>query len=156
EGQDRKARLILSKYPPHKEPGCARGSVCGATPPAGCALPPRIRAVTRSPKAQPDKTMEQDQMSTELETAIEAAWHARETVTPGSRDVRGAVDAALRLLDSGEARVAEPDGKGGWQVNQWLKKAVLLSFRLNDNRVMEGGSAGAPTLDKVPSKFDGW
>jgi len=95
-------------------------------------------------------------MSTELESAIESAWEARETVTPASSEVRGAVDAALALLDSGQARVAEPDGKGGWQVNQWLKKAVLLSFRLNDNRVMEGGSAGAPAFDKVPSKFAGW
>jgi 2,3,4,5-tetrahydropyridine-2-carboxylate N-succinyltransferase len=52
--------------------------------------------------------------------------------------------------------VAQPDGNGGWQVNQWLKKAVLLSFRLNDNVVMDGGSAGAPAFDKVPSKFSGW
>ena len=53
-------------------------------------------------------------------------------------------------------RVAEPDGNGGWRVNQWLKKAVLLSFRLNDNAVIDGGSAGAPAFDKVPSKFAGW
>src|SRR3546814_15589567 len=54
------------------------------------------------------------------------------------------------------ARVAEPDGAGGWKVNQWLKKAVLLSFRLNDNQVVAGGSAGGPAFDKVPSKFEGW
>ena len=61
----------------------------------------------------------------DLETQIEAAFEARETVTPASADVRSIVDAALGLLDSGAARVAEPDGNGGWKVNQWLKKAVL-------------------------------
>jgi len=92
----------------------------------------------------------------ELEAAIERAWDARETVTPASRDVAATVEAALELLDSGAARVAEPDGNGGWKVNQWLKKAVLLSFRLNDNGIMEYGSAGAPSYDKVPLKFAGW
>jgi 2,3,4,5-tetrahydropyridine-2-carboxylate N-succinyltransferase len=92
----------------------------------------------------------------DLSAAIEAAWDARDTVTPASSDVRQSVDAALALLDSGEARVAEPDGSGGWQVNQWLKKAVLLSFRLNDNAPMANGAAGAPAYDKVPLKFDGW
>ncbi|MFC4257158.1 2,3,4,5-tetrahydropyridine-2,6-dicarboxylate N-succinyltransferase [Altererythrobacter xixiisoli] len=95
-------------------------------------------------------------MSADLETAIEQAWEARADVTPASADVRTAVEAALKLLDSGEARVAQPDGNGGWQVNQWLKKAVLLSFRLNDNEVIPGGAAGAPAFDKVPSKFAGW
>jgi 2,3,4,5-tetrahydropyridine-2-carboxylate N-succinyltransferase len=93
-------------------------------------------------------------MSADLEAAISAAWEDRAAVTPASSDVREPVEAALELLDSGKARVAEPDGAGGWKVNQWLKQAVLLSFRLNDNRVMEG--AGAPAYDKVPSKFDGW
>jgi 2,3,4,5-tetrahydropyridine-2-carboxylate N-succinyltransferase len=93
---------------------------------------------------------------TELETAIEAAWDARDTVTPASTDVRGHVEQALALLDSGEARVAQPDGNGGWTVNQWLKKAVLLSFRLNDNAAMEYGAGGAPAFDKVPLKFTGW
>ncbi len=92
----------------------------------------------------------------ELETAIEAAWDARDTVTPASADVRGHVEAALALLDSGEARVAQPDGNGGWTVNQWLKKAVLLSFRLSDNVPMEYGAGGAPAFDKVPLKFEGW
>lgn len=92
----------------------------------------------------------------QLATAIEAAWEARDGVTPASSDVREIVDQALALLDSGQARVAEPDGNGGWQVNQWLKKAVLLSFRLNDNQVMEIGAAGAPAFDKVPLKFEGW
>ena len=95
-------------------------------------------------------------MSADLESRITAAWEDRANVMPQSADVREAVEAALGMLDSGEGRVAEPDGKGGWTVNQWLKKAVLLSFRLNDNRVMDGGSAGHPAFDKVPSKFAGW
>lgn len=95
-------------------------------------------------------------MSAQLAAAIEAAWEARDSVTPASADVREVVEAALALLDAGEARVAQPDGQGGWQVNQWLKKAVLLSFRLNDNVVVPGGAAGAPAFDKVPSKFEGW
>ncbi len=95
-------------------------------------------------------------MSNTLETAINAAWEDRANVTPQSSEVREQVNTALAMLDSGEGRVAEPDGNGGWTVNQWLKKAVLLSFRLNDNVVMDGGSAGAPAYDKVPSKFSGW
>src|SRR6187402_3552648 len=95
-------------------------------------------------------------MSADLEAAISAAWEDRASVTPASSAVREPVEAALELLDSGKARVAEPDGNGGWQVNQWLKQAVLLSFRLNDNVLVEGGAAGAPAFDKVPSKFAGW
>jgi len=95
-------------------------------------------------------------MSITLETAIETAWEDRANVSPASSDVRAHVDTALSMLDSGEGRVAEPDGKGGWTVNQWLKKAVLLSFRLNENAVIDGGSAGTPAFDKVPSKFAGW
>jgi len=95
-------------------------------------------------------------MTADLAASIAAAWDRRDTVTPASGDVRSAVEAALELLDNGEARVAEPDGQGGWKVNQWLKQAVLLSFRLNDNVVVEFGSAGAPAFDKVPSKFAGW
>ena len=95
-------------------------------------------------------------MTTTLEAAIDAAWEDRANVTLQSREVRDHVNAALALLDSGEGRVAQPDGQGGWTVNQWLKKAVLLSFRLNDNVVMDGGSAGSPAFDKVPSKFAGW
>jgi 2,3,4,5-tetrahydropyridine-2-carboxylate N-succinyltransferase len=90
-----------------------------------------------------------------LAAAIEAAWEARADVTPASADVRASVEAAFALLESGEARVAEKiDGE--WVVNQWLKKAVLLSFRLNDNAVVANGAAGAPAFDKVASKFDGW
>lgn len=95
-------------------------------------------------------------MTVELANAIEAAWENRQNVTPASLDVREIVEQAIELLDSGAARVAEPDGNGGWTVNQWLKKAVLLSFRLNDNVIMDGGAAGAPAFDKVPSKFAGW
>ena len=94
-------------------------------------------------------------MTDQLAAAIESAWENRATVTPASADVREVVEAALDLLDSGRARVAEP-ANGTWQVNQWLKKAVLLSFRLNDNALVEAGAAGAPAFDKVPSKFAGW
>jgi len=94
-------------------------------------------------------------MNDQLAAAIEAAWETRAKVTPASSDVRALVDAALDLLDSGQARAAEPvDGQ--WRVNQWLKKAVLLSFRLNDNAVIDAGAGGAPAYDKVPSKFAGW
>ncbi len=92
----------------------------------------------------------------ELAQTIAAAWDARDTVSPASRVVAPAVEAALGLLDSGAARVAEPDGQGGWRVNQWLKQAVLLSFRLAENSVVPGGAAGAPAFDKVPSKFADW
>jgi len=92
----------------------------------------------------------------QLETAIEAAWESRDTVKPTSTDVRDVVDQALALLDSGTARVAEPDGSGGWKVNQWLKKAVLLSFRLNENAPMQYGAGGAPAFDKVALKFADW
>jgi 2,3,4,5-tetrahydropyridine-2-carboxylate N-succinyltransferase len=94
-------------------------------------------------------------MTEALITAIKAAWDDRASVTPG-HPVGEAVEAALALLDSGAARVAAPDGIGGWQVNQWLKKAVLLSFRLNDNAVVDGGAASAPAYDKVPLKFATW
>ena len=95
-------------------------------------------------------------MNDALMTAIEAAWEIRVDITPGSTDVAAVVDEVLGLLDSGAVRVAEPDGNGGWRVNQWLKKAVLLSFRLNDNAVVDGGAASAPAYDKVPLKFAGW
>ena len=94
-------------------------------------------------------------MTAVLQAAIEAAWETRADVTPASTAVREVVEAALELLDAGQVRVAEPVD-GGWRVNQWLKKAVLLSFRLNDNTVIEQGSGGAPAYDKVPSKFAGW
>lgn len=96
-------------------------------------------------------------MTTDLQATIEAAWDARDTLgltTTGA--VRDAVDTALAGLDDGSFRVAERDASGTWQVNQWLKKAVLLSFRLNDMELIEGGPGGARWWDKVPSKFAGW
>ena len=94
-------------------------------------------------------------MTGQLQHAIDAAWEAREGLGTGTAgEVRDAVEEALRLLDAGEARVAEK-GAGGWTVNQWLKKAVLLSFRLNDNILMPG-PGGSFWFDKVPSKFSGW
>jgi 2,3,4,5-tetrahydropyridine-2,6-dicarboxylate N-succinyltransferase len=95
-------------------------------------------------------------MMSHLQATIEAAWDARDTISAATKgEVRDAVETALGLLDSGEARVAEPTA-GGWQVNQWLKKAVLLSFRLNDMAMIPGGPGGSHWWDKVPSKFDGW
>ncbi|KPF79431.1 2,3,4,5-tetrahydropyridine-2,6-dicarboxylate N-succinyltransferase [Novosphingobium sp. AAP93] len=94
-------------------------------------------------------------MTADLQAAIEAAWEDRANVTPASTAVREVVEAALELLDGGKVRVAEKVD-GAWTVNQWLKKAVLLSFRLNDNAVIEHGAGGAPAYDKVPSKFAGW
>ncbi|KAB7647533.1 2,3,4,5-tetrahydropyridine-2,6-dicarboxylate N-succinyltransferase [Polymorphobacter fuscus] len=92
-----------------------------------------------------------------IESTINTAWDARDTVsvTTGG-DIRSAVDAALAGLDAGELRVAEPDGAGGWTTHQWLKKAVLLSFRLNPNVAIPGGPGGGGWWDRVPSKFDGW
>nr|WP_070961337.1 2,3,4,5-tetrahydropyridine-2,6-dicarboxylate N-succinyltransferase [Hyphomonas sp. Mor2] len=97
-------------------------------------------------------------MPDRLAALINAAWDDRsELNTDTQGEIREAVEASLSLLDSGEVRVAEPDGKGGWQVNEWLKKAVLLSFRLNPNVIMEGGPGHRGTWwDKVPSKFEGW
>ncbi|SFU98776.1 2,3,4,5-tetrahydropyridine-2-carboxylate N-succinyltransferase [Methylobacterium sp. 174MFSha1.1] len=93
----------------------------------------------------------------DLARTIEAAWEDRATVgADTSGPVREAVEAALALLDSGEARVAEKSGNQDWVVNQWLKKAVLLSFRLNDMALIPGGPGGGGWWDKVPSKFEGW
>ena len=95
-------------------------------------------------------------MTDQLQATIDAAWDKRESINAQTRgETREAVDMALELLDSGAARVAEPKG-GGWQVNQWLKKAVLLSFRLNAMAEIPGGPGGAAWWDKVDSKFKGW
>jgi len=95
-------------------------------------------------------------MDAALRTTIEKAFDAAQDVNPGTRgEVREAVETALDLLDAGQARVAEKSG-GAWQVNEWLKKAVLLSFRLNDMAPIGGGPGGATWWDKVPSKFAGW
>ncbi|MDX2265175.1 MAG: 2,3,4,5-tetrahydropyridine-2,6-dicarboxylate N-succinyltransferase [Hyphomicrobiales bacterium] len=95
-------------------------------------------------------------MSGNLQTVIEAAFEARDGVNFQTRgEVRDAVETALSLLDKGEARVAEKQG-GDWVVHQWLKKAVLLSFRLNDNMIMGGDPQPWPWWDKVQVKFQGW
>jgi 2,3,4,5-tetrahydropyridine-2,6-dicarboxylate N-succinyltransferase len=94
---------------------------------------------------------------TDLARSIDDAFDARETVGPSTKGVvRDAVEAALDLLDRGTARVAERHSDGNWHVNQWLKKAVLLSFRLNDMTVIPGGPGEAVWWDKVASKFNGW
>jgi 2,3,4,5-tetrahydropyridine-2-carboxylate N-succinyltransferase len=94
----------------------------------------------------------------DLAATIDAAWESRDGIGPGTKgEVRDAVDAALGELDAGRLRVAEKRAAdGSWHVNQWLKKAVLLSFRLNDMAPISGGPGGASWWDKVPSKFDGW
>jgi 2,3,4,5-tetrahydropyridine-2-carboxylate N-succinyltransferase len=92
----------------------------------------------------------------ELQATIEEAFEERASIGPKTRGkVRHAVDQALELLDQGKLRVAEK-ADGSWQVNQWLKKAVLLSFRLNDMSVIGNGPGKARWWDKVPSKFEGW
>lgn len=91
-----------------------------------------------------------------LIATIDAGWEERADIGTTTRGpLRDAVEAALAGLDSGGLRVAEPDGAGDWRVNQWLKKAVILSFRLNDNMLSEG-PGGLRWWDKVPSKFAGW
>ena len=92
-----------------------------------------------------------------LAQTIDAAFEARESIGPKTKGaVRKAVGDALELLDSGKARVAERQADGNWQVNQWLKKAALLSFRLNDMSVIPGGPGKAVWWDKIDSKFKGW
>ncbi len=99
--------------------------------------------------ARKDNTMD-------LESAINAAWDARDTLNAETTGAaREAVNESLNMLDSGAARVASPSDDG-WVVHQWLKKAVLLSFRLNANKIISGGPGGAHWFDKVDSKFNGW
>ncbi|MCR9130215.1 MAG: 2,3,4,5-tetrahydropyridine-2,6-dicarboxylate N-succinyltransferase [Alphaproteobacteria bacterium] len=96
-------------------------------------------------------------MSRALQAVIDAAWEDRDAIsTDTTGEVREAVEAALADLDAGRARIASKDGNGDWVVHQWLKKAVLLSFRLNPNRLMDGGVENGAWWDKVPSKFEGW
>lgn len=94
-------------------------------------------------------------MTTALQTLIENAWELRTEFSPTNcpADVRDAVQGVLDALNTGSLRVAERRGVGDWHVNQWVKKAVLLSFRLNDNRVMNAGEL--QFFDKVPSKYSG-
>lgn len=96
-------------------------------------------------------------MTTTLETAINDAWDNRDGIsTETTGEIRDAVETAIGMLDSGEARVASREGNGDWVVHQWLKKAVLLGFRLNSMDLVDGGVAGSHWWDKVPSKFEGW
>jgi len=93
----------------------------------------------------------------QLETAIEAAWEARDTITPATTgETRDAIETTLNALDSGSLRVAERQQDGQWHVNQWAKKAVLLGFRLKDMAPQSGGPQGSTWWDKVDSKFMGW
>ncbi|MCL6730775.1 2,3,4,5-tetrahydropyridine-2,6-dicarboxylate N-succinyltransferase [Sphingomonas hankyongi] len=95
-------------------------------------------------------------MSDARQAVIDRAWEERDGISSDTRgEVREAVDSALRALDRGEARIAEKVG-GEWVVHQWLKKAVLLSFRLNPMEAISGGPGAAQWWDKVPSKFTGW
>ena len=121
------------------EPNCAHNFV-----------PPRQRTV--HPVHEMGSAMTD---TASLQTAVEAAWEASDDISPATTgETRDAIESALDLLDKGEARVAEKiDGE--WQVNEWLKKAVLLSFRLNDMAPQSGGPQGASWWDKVPSKFAG-
>jgi len=91
----------------------------------------------------------------QLQSVIEKAWDGREGVTSATKgEVREAVETALNLLDKGDLRVAAKEA-GKWVVHQWLKKAVLLSFRLNDMGLMSGAPQGSSWWDKVPTKFEG-
>ena len=93
----------------------------------------------------------------QLETAIEAAWEVRDTITPSTGgEVREAIEDTLNALDGGTLRVAEKQADGNWHVNQWAKKAVLLGFRLKDMEQQDGGPQGGHWFDKVDSKFKGW
>src|SRR5688572_4594324 len=97
------------------------------------------------------------ELANKLAKAIDDAFEQRDAISPSTTGpVREAVESALDLLDRGAARVAEKGVNGNWRVNQWLKKAVLLSFRMNDMSVIPGGPGKAIWWDKVASKFDGW
>ena len=99
--------------------------------------------------------MSQSKNTAELQSAIEAVWEERQGISAGTTGVvRDTVEKTLDLLDKGEVRVAEK-GPDGWTVNQWLKKAVLLSFRLNDMVPISGAPGGATWWNKVPSKYAG-
>lgn len=96
-------------------------------------------------------------MSSDLQIAINAAWDNRADLSPSTTgEARDAIETAILALDRGEMRVASPSESGEWTVHQWLKKAVLLGFRIHPNGVMSGGPNGGTWYDKVPSKFEGW
>ena len=91
-----------------------------------------------------------------LQDRVENVWEERDNITPATiGEQRTAIEDCLSLLDSGSLRVAEKTD-GVWSVNEWCKKAVLLSFRLNNMSIQSGGPANAAWWDKVPSKFEGW
>ncbi|SMO68743.1 2,3,4,5-tetrahydropyridine-2,6-dicarboxylate N-succinyltransferase [Ruegeria faecimaris] len=93
----------------------------------------------------------------QLEAAIEAAWEARDAITPAATgETREAIEDTLNALDSGSLRVAEKQDSGDWHVNQWAKKAVLLGFRIKDMEIQTGGAQDGGWWDKVDSKFAGW
>ena len=95
--------------------------------------------------------------NSQLEQAIEAAWEARDTLSPATTgEMREAIEETLNALDGGTLRVAEKQASGDWHVNQWAKKAVLLGFRIQDMAIQEGGPQGGGWWDKVDSKFKGW
>ena len=95
-------------------------------------------------------------MTQQLQQIIENAWDNRAQLSPASApaEVQEAVAHVIDQLDSGKLRVATREGVGQWTVHQWIKKAVLLSFRLNDNKLM--GAGDMAFFDKVPTKFEGW
>jgi 2,3,4,5-tetrahydropyridine-2-carboxylate N-succinyltransferase len=96
-------------------------------------------------------------VNAQLETAIEAAWEARDAITPATTgETRDAIESTLAALDSGQLRVAERQQNGDWQVNQWAKKAVLLGFRLKDMEMQSGSAQGGAWWDKVDSKWADW
>src|SRR5665213_551148 len=114
---------------------------------------PRPASDKPLPNEAPGHSMSNDKLA----KIIDDAFEGRDKIGPKTKGaVRKAVDSALALLDRGEARVAEKQADGSWRVNQWLKKAVLLSFRLNDMSVIAGGPGKAVWWDKVDSKFKGW
>ena len=95
-------------------------------------------------------------MSKDLKSVIENAWDRRSDISPTTQGaVRNAVENTLEMLDNGQLRVAEPDGDD-WVVNQWVKQAVLLSFRIHPNQLVEAAAGGAPAYDKVGMKYDNW
>jgi 2,3,4,5-tetrahydropyridine-2-carboxylate N-succinyltransferase len=128
--------------------------LCAFFPGSPLGLTSRVPAPTnREPKTRRGKEMSAEKLA----KTIDDAFEGRDRIGPKTKGaVRKAVAAALDLLDSGKARVAERQADGIWQVNQWLKKAVLLSFRLNDMSVIQGGPGKAVWWDKVDSKFKGW
>src|SRR4051795_5371363 len=123
---------------------------------ATTATIPSLSTIASTMSANGCKASWRPTMNADLQPVIDRAWEERDTVGPDTKgDVRQAVDAAIAALDSGKTRIAEP-ANGGWTVHQWLKKAVLLSFRLNPMEAISGGPGGAHWWDKVPSKFAGW